>query len=112
MNWAFSFTQLPKPAGEPGGGMANASWARFVLLGQARRARRLPIGVLGGGVLSDTARPRLKLVDSFRGGRSNCVPLPSPGASSFVDCWSCHILPGFPRLGGAWCWGHDDDSAR
>ena len=39
INWAF-FTQLPKPVGETGGGMANAIVGTFVLLGAGRRHRR------------------------------------------------------------------------
>ena len=39
INWAF-FTQLPKPVGETGGGMANAIVGTFILLAQAARHRR------------------------------------------------------------------------
>ena len=51
INWAF-FTQLPKPVGESGGGMANAIVGTFVLLGQAA-VFDVPIGVLGGVFLSE-----------------------------------------------------------
>src|ERR1041384_5936934 len=51
VNWAF-FTQLPKPVGEPGGGMANAILGTFELLGLAALIG-VPIGVLGGIFVSE-----------------------------------------------------------
>ncbi len=51
LNWAF-FTQLPKPVGEAGGGMANAivGSAKLLLLAAATG---LPIGFLGGVYLAE-----------------------------------------------------------
>ena len=46
LDWAF-FTQLPRPVGEPGGGLANALVGSLVLLGIAAVAG-VPPGVLGG----------------------------------------------------------------
>jgi phosphate transport system permease protein len=51
VNWDF-FTQLPKPVGETGGGMANAIVGTFVLLGLAALIG-VPIGILGGIHLSE-----------------------------------------------------------
>src|SRR5678809_548224 len=51
INWAF-FTQLPKPVGEVGGGMANAIVGTFELLALAA-VIGVPIGVLGGIFLSE-----------------------------------------------------------
>ena len=51
INLAF-FTQLPKPVGEIGGGMANAIVGSFILLLQAA-VFGVPIGVLGGVFLSE-----------------------------------------------------------
>jgi phosphate transport system permease protein len=51
INWDF-FTQLPKPVGETGGGMANAIVGTFELLGLAALIG-VPIGVLGGIFLSE-----------------------------------------------------------
>lgn len=51
INWAF-FTQLPKPVGEPGGGMANAMVGSLTLLGIASLIG-VPVGVLGGVYLSE-----------------------------------------------------------
>jgi len=57
LNWAF-FTQLPKPVGEPGGGMANAIVGTLVLVGLAG-AFGLPVGVLGGIYLAEFGNGRL-----------------------------------------------------
>lgn len=46
------FTQLPKPVGEPGGGMANAIVGTLVLLGLAS-LMGLPVGILAGIYLSE-----------------------------------------------------------
>lgn len=51
LNWPF-FTQLPKPVGEIGGGMANAIVGTFVLLGLAALVG-VPVGVMGGLFLSE-----------------------------------------------------------
>lgn len=51
LDWNF-FTQLPKAAGEPGGGMANAIVGTLILLGLASVVG-VPIGVLGGIYLSE-----------------------------------------------------------
>ena len=46
LNWAF-LTELPKPPGEPGGGMANAIVGTLTLVGLAC-AIGVPLGVLAG----------------------------------------------------------------
>ncbi|MGA2053628.1 MAG: phosphate ABC transporter permease PstA [Opitutales bacterium] len=51
VNWAF-FTQLPKPVGEVGGGMANAIVGTLELMGLALLFG-MPIGLLGGIYLSE-----------------------------------------------------------
>jgi phosphate transport system permease protein len=51
INWAF-FTQMPKPAGEPGGGMANALVGTGILVGIGS-AIGLPVGILAGVYLSE-----------------------------------------------------------
>src|SRR6516162_10415754 len=51
VNWAF-FTRLPKPVGEPGGGVANAIVGTFELLALAS-VIGVPIGVLGGIFLAE-----------------------------------------------------------
>ena len=51
INWAF-FTQLPKPVGETGGGMANAIVGSAKLLFLAA-ILGLPIGLIGGVYLAE-----------------------------------------------------------
>jgi phosphate transport system permease protein len=51
LNLSF-FTQLPKPVGEPGGGMANAIVGTLTLIGLAC-ALGLPIGVFAGVYLAE-----------------------------------------------------------
>jgi len=51
------FTQLPKPVGEPGGGMANAITGTLVLIGLAS-AVGLPVGILGGIYLAEFGNNR------------------------------------------------------
>src|SRR6186713_2170324 len=51
VNWDF-FTQLPKPVGEAGGGMANAIVGTLELLALAS-CIGVPVGVLGGVFLSE-----------------------------------------------------------
>jgi phosphate transport system permease protein len=58
------FTQLPKSAGEIGGGMANAMVGSLILLGLAA-AVGVPIGVLGGVYLSEFGAPRTNSVVRF-----------------------------------------------
>jgi phosphate transport system permease protein len=57
LNWAF-FTQLPKPVGEVGGGMANAIVGTLVLIGLAC-ALGLPVGILAGVYLAEYGHGRL-----------------------------------------------------
>src|ERR1039458_8248780 len=56
VNWDF-FTQLPKPVGVVGGGMANAIAGSFELLGLAAMIG-VPIGVLGGVYLAEYGSTR------------------------------------------------------
>src|SRR5215467_10692685 len=46
-------TRLPKPVGEPGGGMANAIVGSLILIGLAC-ALGLPVGILGGLYVADS----------------------------------------------------------
>ena len=57
VNWDF-FTKLPKPVGEPGGGMANAIVGTFELLGLAALIG-VPTAVLGGIFLAEYGSNRL-----------------------------------------------------
>lgn len=62
-SWAF-FTQLPKPVGEVGGGMANAFVGSAVLVGLGC-AFGIPIGVLGGVYLAEFGQNRFGKVVRF-----------------------------------------------
>ncbi|MFB3880688.1 MAG: phosphate ABC transporter permease PstA [Armatimonadota bacterium] len=57
LSFAF-FTQVPRPVGEPGGGMANAIVGTLILLGLAS-AVGLPIGLLGGIYLAEFGGSRI-----------------------------------------------------
>src|SRR5260370_6479334 len=72
VNWAF-FTQLPKPVGESGGGMANAIAGTFELLGLAA-VIGVPIGVLGGVFLSEYGSLQLNWWIRFGADVLNGVP--------------------------------------
>jgi phosphate transport system permease protein len=72
INWAF-FTQLPKPVGETGGGLANAIAGTFILLAQAAMFG-VPIGVLGGVFLSEYGSSRLNWWIRFAADVLNGVP--------------------------------------
>jgi len=57
LNWAF-FTQIPKPVGEEGGGMANSIVGSAVVLAIAS-LMGIPIGIAAGVYLSEFGRGRL-----------------------------------------------------
>ncbi|MFI5370582.1 MAG: phosphate ABC transporter permease PstA [Candidatus Eisenbacteria bacterium] len=60
LTWGF-FVHMPKPVGEPGGGMANAIVGTFVLLGIAA-AIAVPVGVAAGVYLAEYGRGRFAMV--------------------------------------------------
>jgi phosphate transport system permease protein len=72
VNWAF-FTQLPKPVGEAGGGMANAIVGTAKLLGLAVLLG-VPVGVLGGVFLSEYGSTKLNWWIRFGADVLNGVP--------------------------------------
>jgi phosphate transport system permease protein len=67
------FTQLPKPVGEPGGGMANAIVGSLILIGLAS-GLGLPVGILGGLYLAESRDRRLPGVVRFLADVLNGVP--------------------------------------
>jgi phosphate transport system permease protein len=97
LNLAF-FTQLPKPVGEPGGGMANAIVGTFVLLAQAA-VFGVPIGVLGGVFLSEYGSLGFNRWIRFTADVLNGVPSITWG---IVVCGLLVMphLPGFSALAG------------
>src|ERR1700732_2093508 len=72
VNWDF-FTQLPKPVGVVGGGMANALVGSFELLGFAS-VIGVPIGVLGGVYLAEYGSARANSMLRFVADVLNGVP--------------------------------------
>jgi len=67
------FTQLPKPVGEPGGGMANAIIGSLILIGLAS-CLGLPLGILGGVYLAESRDRRLPWMIRFLADVLNGVP--------------------------------------
>jgi phosphate transport system permease protein len=67
------FTQLPKPVGEPGGGMANAIVGTLTLIGLAS-CLGLPLGILGGIYLAESRDRRLPWMIRFLADVLNGVP--------------------------------------
>jgi phosphate transport system permease protein len=72
INWAF-LTQVPKPPGEPGGGMANAIVGSMLILGIASIIG-VPFGVGAGIYLAEFGRNRLGLFIRFTADVLNGVP--------------------------------------
>ena len=72
LNWAF-FTQMPKPVGEPGGGMANAIVGTGILIGIAGLLA-VPIGITGGVFLTEYRNARLAAAVRFTADVLNGVP--------------------------------------
>jgi phosphate transport system permease protein len=72
LNWAF-FTQLPKPVGEVGGGMANAIVGSLKLLGLAALIG-LPIGLLAGVYLAEFGGHTFSFVTRYTTDLLNGVP--------------------------------------
>ncbi len=72
VNWDF-FTQIPKPVGEEGGGMANALVGSLEIILLASLLG-LPIGILGGIYLSENGEGRLALVARFTADMLNGIP--------------------------------------
>jgi phosphate transport system permease protein len=67
------FTQVPRPVGEPGGGMLNAFVGTLVLTGLAS-AMAIPIGVISGIYMSEYAGTRLATTVRFAADTLNGVP--------------------------------------
>lgn len=72
LNWAF-FTQMPKPVGEVGGGMANAIFGTVVLIAIASFLA-VPIGCICGIHLAEYPHSRFSSVVRFAADVLNGVP--------------------------------------
>jgi len=67
------FTAMPKPVGEPGGGMLNAFVGTLMLIGLAA-ALAIPVGVISGIYMSEYAGTRLATMVRFAADTLNGVP--------------------------------------
>ena len=72
VQWHF-FTNLPQPAGESGGGMANAIAGTLILIGIAS-AIGLPVGVGAGLYLAERGRTQLATIVRFLSDVLNGLP--------------------------------------
>jgi phosphate transport system permease protein len=72
LSWSF-FTQLPKPVGEPGGGMANAIVGSLKLLTLAA-LMGLPVGLLAGVYLAEFGGKTFSFVIRYTTDLLNGVP--------------------------------------
>lgn len=72
LNWAF-FTEIPKPVGEIGGGMANAIIGSVMLLGVASLIG-VPLGIGAGVFLAEYGRNKFGNVVRFTADVLNGVP--------------------------------------
>jgi phosphate transport system permease protein len=72
LNAAF-FTQMPKPVGEPGGGMANAIVGSLVVVALGA-VMAIPIGIVSGIYASEYAGTRLAATVRFAADTLNGVP--------------------------------------
>jgi len=87
LNWAF-FTQLPKPVGESGGGMANAIIGSLKLLLLAALIG-LPIGLLTGVYLAEFGGKTFSFVTRYTTDLLNGVPSIVIG----IFAYSVAVLP-------------------
>ena len=72
LNWDF-FTRMPKPVGEPGGGMANAMVGTLILIGLASLVA-IPVGLIAGVYLSEYAGGKFASAVRFTADVLNGVP--------------------------------------
>jgi phosphate transport system permease protein len=101
INWAF-FTQLPKPVGEAGGGMANAIVGSAKLL-LAASLFGVPIGFLGGIYLAEFSGGAVASVVRYAADLLNGVPSIVIG----IFAYSMVVLPfrHFSTFAGAFALG-------
>jgi phosphate transport system permease protein len=82
INWAF-FTQMPKPAGEPGGGMANALVGTVILV-SIGSIIGLPVGILSGVYLSENGSSIFAQMVRFLAEVLNGIPSIVVGVVAYV----------------------------
>ena len=91
------FTEMPKPVGEPGGGMANAIVGTLILIGTASVVG-LPIGIGAGLYLADRRTNPLATIVRFLSDVLNGLPSIVLG----IFAWEFMVRPfgGFSALAG------------
>ena len=72
LSWDF-FTQMPKPVGESGGGMANAIAGTLILIGIASLLA-IPVGLISGVYLSEYPKSGLATAVRFTADVLNGIP--------------------------------------
>lgn len=82
INWSF-FTQMPKPAGEVGGGMANALVGTGILIALAS-VIGLPVGILSGIYLSDKSEKVFAKIVRFLAEVLNGIPSIVIGVVAYI----------------------------
>jgi len=96
LSWAF-FTEMPKPVGEAGGGMANAIMGTGILIGLAALVA-VPIGITCGVYISEFKTSRLAPAVRFAADMLNGVPSIVIG----IFAYAVAVLPfkGYSALAG------------
>ncbi|HXB53487.1 MAG TPA: phosphate ABC transporter permease PstA [Vicinamibacteria bacterium] len=96
------FTNMPKPVGEPGGGMANAMIGTLILLGLAG-ALAVPVGIACAVYLAEYPKRRLAQAATFAADILNGVPSIVIGIFAYVIA----VLPfrRFSALAGGFALG-------
>ena len=97
ISWSF-FTELPKPPGDPGGGMANAIVGTLTLVALAC-AFGVPLGVLAGVYLSELGA-NSKLARAIRFSSDVMAGIPSIVAGLFVYTMVVVPMHRFSALAG------------
>ncbi len=82
INWDF-FTKMPKPAGEAGGGMANALVGSAILLGLGSLLG-LPVGILSGIYLSESKKSVFAGAVRFLAEVLNGIPSIAVGVFAYI----------------------------
>ncbi len=96
LNWAF-FTEVPKPIGESGGGMANALVGTATLVGIASMIG-VPWGIAAGVYLSEYGRSRV--ANMVRFGTDMLASVPSIVIGLFVYALVVVPMGGFSAFAG------------
>ena len=101
INFGF-FIHLPKPVGEPGGGMGNAIVGTLILIGLSC-LWAIPVGILGGIYLSEFGNNKLGMTVRFTVDVLNGIPSIVIG----IFAYTLFVLPmkSFSAISGAFALG-------